>query len=537
MIEISTWSATGSATARDGSGELSLDELSTQTCPAVVVLITCFWLMTPHQATIWWQTMQKKAIHSKSISYMCKSCIESYLEYRVLKLMDWRPISIYSNRPHFQEWAVHTLAFLTIPHCLPHSFLHDGGLVDSQPWRRGRLPCGVACLRRQVGGSLPSLPEPPTASTEWLPRGIRRFWRHQSLDASPPKTRRHEGDPASLGEGEAEDCDARWMEEAASNKQHRCWRSDLGRKTIADMETWVSSWDSAKCHSCFCWASSSGLFSTKATSCTLNHSGFLFAWGFKTSLHVGGLLFRHPCRFSCSFSSCGMCKSQLPTQCGHPYERGQDSELRIMALRSIVRGNEICISYINEDLLLKPSNLRRRILQKSWGFHCNCPRCSEDDSSQHTSTSENDEDRASWRMQLREEQEASEDARMRRFALGLGTPKQWKQRAERLRKRQWLQELVNFYHELLESQKLPTSCKSIKSKQERVSSAQQSQLLYAARDASEAHLWRGEVEEALEAAKLWRAFVVDLLGTTMSLESQFQMGFKRSLIQDDFDII
>lgn len=140
-------------------------------------------------------------------------------------------------------------------------------------------------------------------------------------------------------------------------------------------------------------------------------------------------------------------------------------------------------------------------------------------------------------MQLREEQEASEDARMRRFALGLGTPKQWKQRAERLRKRQWLQELVNFYHELLESQKLPTSCKSIKSKQERVSSAQQSQLLYAARDASEAHLWRGEVEEALEAAKLWRAFVVDLLGTTMSLESQFQMGFKRSLIQDEFDII
>lgn len=215
----------------------------------------------------------------------------------------------------------------------------------------------------------------------------------------------------------------------------------------------------------------------------------------------------------------------------------EDSELRIMALRSIVRGNEICFSYINEDLLLKPSNFRRRILQKSWGFHCNCPRCSEDDSSQHTSTSENDEDRASWRMQLREEQEASEDARMRRFALGLGTPKQWKQRAERLRKRQWLQELVNFYHELLESQKLPTSCKSIKSKQERVSSAQQSQLLYAARDASEAHLWRGEVEEALEAAKLWRAFVVDLLGTTMSLESQFQMGFKRSLIQDEFDII
>ena len=205
----------------------------------------------------------------------------------------------------------------------------------------------------------------------------------------------------------------------------------------------------------------------------------------------------------------------------------EDRELRIMALRSIVRGNEICISYINEDLLLKPSNLRRRILQKSWGFHCNCPRCS-DDILQHTTreNDEGDEDGVSGRIQLREEQEASEDARMRRFALGLGTPKQWKQRAERLRKRQWLQKLVNFYHELLESLRLPTST---------VSSAQQS-LLYAARDASEAHLWRGELEEALEAAQLWHAFVVDLLGTTMSLESQFQMGFKRSPIQHDFYI-
>ena len=187
MIEISTWSATGSATARDGSGELSLDELSTQTCPAVVVLITCFWLMTPHQATIWWQTMQKKAIHSKSISYMCKSCIESYLEYRVLKLMDWRPISIYSNRPHFQEWAVHTLAFLTIPHCLPHSFLHDGGLVDSQPWRRGRLRCGVAFLRRKVGGSLPSLPEPRGNGASDGFHGVTASWHSPFL--APPEPR------------------------------------------------------------------------------------------------------------------------------------------------------------------------------------------------------------------------------------------------------------------------------------------------------------------------------------------------------------
>ena len=186
-----------------------------------------------------------------------------------------------------------------------------------------------------------------------------------------------------------------------------------------------------------------------------------------------------------------------------------DNELRFIALRSIAEGEEICISYIGDDLLLKPWNLRRKAL-RSWGFRCKCPRCAADfddtrgqtlkpskwKSSRPQKDREDQEDRAEsdlrernernermiegrwWRklMQLRPEQEAAEDARMRRLALGLST-------LDTQLSSHWFLSTVS-------------------------------------RDVSEAHLWRGEVKEAIAAAKYWRRFVHDLLGTTMSLEAR-----------------
>ena len=228
-----------------------------------------------------------------------------------------------------------------------------------------------------------------------------------------------------------------------------------------------------------------------------------------------------------------------------------DNELRFIALRSIAEGEEICISYIGDDLLLKPWNLRRKAL-RSWGFRCKCPRCAADfddtrgqtlkpskwKSSRPQKDREDQEDRAEsdlrernermiegrwWRklMQLRPEQEAAEDARMRRLALGLGTQKHWQRRAERLRQQKWLQNLVVFYQKLhSEMDTLDTldMLDTLDTLDTQLSSHWF--LSTVSRDVSEAHLWRGEVKEAIAAAKYWRRFVHDLLGTTMSLEAR-----------------
>ena len=211
-----------------------------------------------------------------------------------------------------------------------------------------------------------------------------------------------------------------------------------------------------------------------------------------------------------------------------------DNELRFIALRPIAEGEEICISYIRDDLLLKPWNLRRKAL-RSWGFRCKCPRCAADfddtrgqmskASKQKSCRQKDREDRAEsdfrernermiegrwWRKlsQLRPEQQAAEDARMRRLALGLGSQKHWQRRAERLRQRKWLQNLVDFY------QKLHSELDTGKQLSHWL-------LSTVARDVSEAHLWRGEVPEAITAAKYWRRFVHDWLGTSMSLEARW----------------
>ena len=123
-----------------------------------------------------------------------------------------------------------------------------------------------------------------------------------------------------------------------------------------------------------------------------------------------------------------------------------------------------------------------------------------------------------WRklMQLRPEQEAAEDARMRRLALGLGTQKQWKRRAERLRHLKGLQNLVDFDRTLRSELDTDTDTDTIS-----LGSHWSHWFLSTmARDVSEAYLWRGEVLEAITAAKYWRRFVHDLLGTTMSLEAR-----------------
>eukprot|EP00438_Fugacium_kawagutii_P001791 Skav235970 [mRNA] locus=scaffold592:172045:176360:- [translate_table: standard] len=191
-----------------------------------------------------------------------------------------------------------------------------------------------------------------------------------------------------------------------------------------------------------------------------------------------------------------------------------NEELRFIALRSVAKGEEVCISYIGDELLLKPSNLRRKAL-RPWGFQCSCPRCCGFDDTRGTSRRLEARWWRKW-MSLREEQEASDDARMRRWALGLGSREQWERRAQRLRKRKWLQKLVNFFEEILEELQTEGS-----------EGSEGGETLHwllstVAKDASEAHLWRGELQEAIRAANYWRRFVHQLLGTTMSLETGFK---------------
>jgi hypothetical protein len=49
----------------------------------------------------------------------------------------------------------------------------------------------------------------------------------------------------------------------------------------------------------------------------------------------------------------------------------------ILSVREIRPGEEICVTYLDSQELLCPSELRQAQLQDNWGFLCSCERCVE----------------------------------------------------------------------------------------------------------------------------------------------------------------
>mmetsp|Transcript_52811 Transcript_52811/g.153639 ORF Transcript_52811/g.153639 Transcript_52811/m.153639 type:complete len:500 (+) Transcript_52811:80-1579(+) len=83
----------------------------------------------------------------------------------------------------------------------------------------------------------------------------------------------------------------------------------------------------------------------------------------------------------------------LPTGCGGVFPTGSranhscrpnallrtsSDRLRIIAVRQVLAGEEVTVSYLSEDSLLQPTAERRRRLE-AWGFHCGCERCASAD--------------------------------------------------------------------------------------------------------------------------------------------------------------
>lgn len=72
---------------------------------------------------------------------------------------------------------------------------------------------------------------------------------------------------------------------------------------------------------------------------------------------------------SCMNHSC------CPSAKAFKREEDKDGQAAILACRSIKKGEEVTISYIDEDLELK----ERRALLADYGFNCKCPRCMEEE--------------------------------------------------------------------------------------------------------------------------------------------------------------
>lgn len=51
------------------------------------------------------------------------------------------------------------------------------------------------------------------------------------------------------------------------------------------------------------------------------------------------------------------------------------SSMTLCALRPIMPGEEVCISYVDGRTLLQPLPVRQRVLLRDFGFCCKCPRC------------------------------------------------------------------------------------------------------------------------------------------------------------------
>lgn len=230
---------------------------------------------------------------------------------------------------------------------------------------------------------------------------------------------------------------------------------------------------------------------------------------------------------------------------------------------------QVTISYLREDLLILPWTLRRRRL-RAWGFECSCARCRAEAKEwedwkktpprlgrelryregervffggfllgtlsrsrsklyyigrrilsrtfflgslrlplvKATHISKEQLEASWWRDRQRLDLGVSAEARLRRWALGLGGPERWRQRAARLRRRGWQEEVLCFHRRLCEE--LITLCQGLQTRDARteVSEAKVHRawrrhvwprhhrlLSYSAREACEIHLWRGEVRD------------------------------------------
>ena len=204
-------------------------------------------------------------------------------------------------------------------------------------------------------------------------------------------------------------------------------------------------------------------------------------------------------------------------------------ELRFIALRSIARGQEITISYIRNSLLMQPVGSRRRHL-RSWGFRCECVRCAavHDDTRQichggqmlmassynglltntwpaktyKRMSRQFQQLEGSWwreRFDSRHEQEAAEDARLRRFALGLGPQARFEERGRRLRQGCWMSRTLQLHRRTRDSLHWLAAA--------------------VAGDASEAYLWRGQPAQAIQAARERHSFLQAILAGGLSLEA------------------
>ena len=215
--------------------------------------------------------------------------------------------------------------------------------------------------------------------------------------------------------------------------------------------------------------------------------------------------------------------------------------IRFVALRAISKGEEITISYIEEGLLKQPVRSRQRYL-RSWGFRCACARCAAlcDDTRQirhgkwTLSASSETGLLAAWpsglpynkmsrllqkiesrwwreRADLPKEREAAEDARMRRFAVGLGTERIWRQRGGRLRRSCWMSRTLDLYQQTKDS----------------------SHWLAAdiARDAAEAYLWRAEPARSVEAAGQWHSFLKAVLAGGLSHEAALALEARGAALE------
>eukprot|EP00931_Biecheleriopsis_adriatica_P075412 TRINITY_DN49278_c0_g1_i1.p1 TRINITY_DN49278_c0_g1~~TRINITY_DN49278_c0_g1_i1.p1 ORF type:complete len:502 (+),score=104.85 TRINITY_DN49278_c0_g1_i1:41-1507(+) len=76
----------------------------------------------------------------------------------------------------------------------------------------------------------------------------------------------------------------------------------------------------------------------------------------------GGAVYRKSCRANHS------CKPNAALCVG------EDNRMRLTAIRDILPGEEVLVSYIGEGDLLKPQAHRQQLIS-SWGFRCTCERC------------------------------------------------------------------------------------------------------------------------------------------------------------------
>mmetsp|Transcript_118725 Transcript_118725/g.335846 ORF Transcript_118725/g.335846 Transcript_118725/m.335846 type:complete len:516 (+) Transcript_118725:127-1674(+) len=216
-----------------------------------------------------------------------------------------------------------------------------------------------------------------------------------------------------------------------------------------------------------------------------------------------------------------------------------DGKMRFLALRPVAAGDEVTISYVSDDDLLRPTNWRRCRL-RAWGFECHCERCvAPDDTrglrcprcnvgvvravmrgfwsrcdacSMPADARLMQRSEASWwrrrRALKQSEVPAALSARMRRYALGLGPKDFYADRGRRLCRLGWLEATVEMHQKVMHELTAAGDC-----------TATHWFAALVAADAAEAHLWRGAWAEAAVAARTWRSFLRQALGGALAHEA------------------